>query len=42
MTNLNNNSIILKPNHDTPYGIYIFTKFFPDKQISRKDTLFLL
>ena len=30
MTNLNNNSIILKPNHDTPYGIYLFTKFFAE------------
>ena len=35
MTNLNNNSIILKPNHDTPYGIYLFTKLFPNETISR-------
>ena len=42
MTNLNDNSLVLKPNHDTPYGIYIFTKFLTDKTISRKDVLFLL
>ena len=26
-TNLNDNSIVIVPNHDTPFGIYIFTKY---------------
>lgn len=26
-TNLSDNSMVLNPNHDTPYGIFIFTKY---------------
>ncbi len=28
MTNLNDNKIVLEPNHDAPFGIYIFTKYY--------------
>ena len=42
MTNLNDNSIILEPNHDAPYGMYIFTKYLIEKDLSHKDVMFLL
>lgn len=42
MTNLNDNSIVLKPNHDTPFGIYIITSECMEKTVNRKEMLFLL
>jgi len=41
MTNLADNSLVLVPNHDTPFGIYIFTKEALNKIFTRKDVLFL-
>ena len=42
MTNLNDNSLVLSPNHDTPFGLYIFTKYHINDNFSREITLFLL
>ena len=42
MTNLSDNTIVLQPNHDTPFGIYIFTKYLYEKKISKTHMLFLL
>lgn len=42
MTNLNDNSIVLKPNHDTPFGMYIFTSECMNNTITRQEMLFLL
>lgn len=42
MTNLNDNSLVLEPNHDTPFGIFMFTKYHLQDTFSREHTLFLL
>jgi hypothetical protein len=35
MTNLNDNTIVLEPNHDTPFGFYLFTKFMIKRTYTR-------
>ena len=42
MTNLNDNNIVLKPNHDTPFGMYLFTTECLEKDIDRRDMIYLL
>ncbi len=33
-TNLDNNSVVFAPNHDTPFGLYLFTKYLFDKEFT--------
>lgn len=42
MTSLNDNKLVIKPNHDTPFGIYIFSKFLTDTVLDRKKVIILL
>ena len=39
-TNLSDNSIVFQPNHDTPFGLYIFTKYLYETEFDYEDILF--